>query len=111
MNGNRKLFWKEASNAKGENVQSCSRMKDENRRLALEELEVRSTWKEYFEDLYNIDTQELVAVHMCSFDGVRRGNYVGGELIRGTEVEVRVEKIKKGKAAGKDEVTGEMIKS
>ena len=29
-------------------------------------------WREYYEDLYNIDTQEQVAVHMCGFDGVRR---------------------------------------
>ena len=25
--------------------------------------------KDYFEDLYNIDTQKQVAVHMCTFDG------------------------------------------
>ena len=37
---------------------------------------------------------------MCGFDGIRRGNYVGGELIRRTEVEVRVGKPKQGKAAG-----------
>ena len=36
---------------------------------------------------------------MCGFDGIRRGNYVGGELIRRTEVEVRVGKPKQGKAA------------
>ena len=43
---------------------------------------------------------------MCGFDGVGRGNYLGGEPIRRTEVEVRVSKLKNGKAAGKDEVTG-----
>ena len=32
-----------------------------------------------YEDLYNIDTQEQVAVHMRGFDGVRRGNYFRGE--------------------------------
>ena len=63
-----------------------------------------------YEDLYNIVTQEQVKVHMCGFDGVRRGNYFGGEPIRRTEVKVRVGKLKDGKAAGKDEVTGEMIK-
>ena len=41
---------------------------------------------------------------MCGFDGVRRGNYFCGELIMKTEVEVRVGKLKNGKAAGKDEV-------
>ena len=61
-------------------------------------------------DLYNIDTHEEVPVPMCSFDGIRRGNYFGGEPTERAEVELRVGKFKKGKAAGKDEITGEMIK-
>ena len=48
---------------------------------------------------------------MCGFDGVQRGNYFGGEPIRRTKVEGRVGKLKNEKMAGKDEVTGEMIKS
>ena len=47
---------------------------------------------------------------MCVFDRVWRGNYFEGEPIRRTEVEVKVGKPKNGKAAVKDEVTGEMIK-
>ena len=47
---------------------------------------------------------------MYIFDGARRGNYFGGEPIRRTKVEVKVGKLKNGKAAGKGEVTGEMIK-
>ena len=43
-------------------------------------------WKDYFEDLYNRDTQKEVAVHMCGFDGVRRDNYFGGEPIKRTEL-------------------------
>ena len=65
----------------------------------------------YFEDLNNVDTQEQVVVHMCSFGGIRRGKYFGGEPIGRVEVEVRVAKLKNGKAAGKDEITGEMIES
>ena len=44
-------------------------------------------------------------MHMCGFNGMKTGNYFGGEPIRRTEVEVR-----NGKAAGKDEVIGEMVK-
>ena len=51
---------------------------------------MRRIWKGYFEDLYNTDTREQVAVHMCDFDGVRRGNYFGGEPIMKMEGEVRV---------------------
>ena len=44
------------------------------------------------------------------FDEIRRGNYFGGMLIGRVEVDVRVGKVKNGKAAGGDEITGEMIK-
>ena len=81
VNGNRKLFWKEVSNTKRGKVESCSRIKDGNGRLAQGEDEVRRIWKEYFEDLYNIDTQDQVTVHMCGFDRIQRGNYFGGEPI------------------------------
>ena len=62
---------------------------------------MRKIWKEYFEYLYYIDTQEQVAVHMCSFDGIQRVNYFGGEPTERADVEVRVGKLKNGKAAGK----------
>ena len=47
---------------------------------------------------------------MCDFDGIRKRNYFGGEPNGRAEVEVRVSKLKNGKAAGGDEITGEMIK-
>ena len=47
---------------------------------------------------------------MCGFDEVQRGNYFRGEPIRITQAEIREGKLKNGKVAGKDEVTGEMIK-
>ena len=46
VNGNRKLFLKEVSNAKVGKGESCSRIKDEARRI----------WEEYLEDTYIIDT-------------------------------------------------------
>ena len=47
---------------------------------------------------------------MCGFNGIRRGNYFGKEHIGRAEVKMRVGKLKNVKAAGKDEITGEMIK-
>ena len=47
-----------------------SRVKDGNGRLEQVEDEVRKICKDYFEDLYNIDTQEQVVVHMCGFGGI-----------------------------------------
>ena len=52
-----------------------------------------------------MDIQEQVAIHMCGFDGVQRG-----ELIRRTEAEATMRKLKSKKATSKDEVTEEMIK-
>ena len=46
------------NNAKGGKMESYRRIKVENRRLVHGEDEVRKIWKEYSEDLYNIDTQE-----------------------------------------------------
>ena len=64
--------------------------------MALEEAEVRRIWNQYYEDLYNTDTQEQVVVHICGFDEARRCSHLIGEP-------VRVGKLK-------NEVTGEMIK-
>ena len=47
VNGNMKLFWK-VSNVKVEKVESCSRKKDANGRLAQEEDEVRKIRKGAF---------------------------------------------------------------
>ena len=83
VNGYKKLFWKEVSNAKGGKVEICRRIKDGNGRLEQEEEEVRRIRKQYFEDLYNINTQEQVPVHMCGFDGVLRTSYFRGKPERG----------------------------
>ena len=62
-------------------------------------------------DLYNIDIQKQIAVHMWGFDGIQRGNYFGREPSRRAEVEVRVGTLMNGKGTGKDEITQEIIKS
>ena len=46
---------------------------------------------------------------MCGCNCTQRGNYLGGEPIRNNEVEVRMRKVKNGKAEGKDKVAGEMV--
>ena len=74
VNENRKLFWKEVSKANEGKMESCSRIKDGNGRLALEEIEVLTICKKYFENLYSMNTQERVEVHMYGFDGILRAN-------------------------------------
>ena len=84
-------------------MESCSRIKDVNGSWHKERMK-------YFEDVYNLDTQEQVAISMCDFNRICRDNYFGGKPLGRAEVQVRVEKLKNGKAAAKDEITGEMIK-
>ena len=38
--------------------------------MEMGEDEVRRIWKDYFEDLYNMDTQEQVAVHIYGLDDI-----------------------------------------
>ena len=40
----------------GGKVENSNRIKDGNGRLVLDEAEVQRIWKEYYENLYNIDT-------------------------------------------------------
>ena len=83
-------------------MDSFSRIKNGNGKLAQGEDEILRIWKEYFEDPYNVNTQEQVAVQMYRFDGIRKGNYFRGEPIGRADIEVRVGKLKKGKAARND---------
>ena len=46
-------------------------------------------WKDYFDHLYNVDTQEIAGAHMCGFDDIQRDTYFGGESTKRTEVEIR----------------------
>ena len=59
-------------------MENSNRIKNGNARLALEEAEFRRIWKEYYMDLYNIETQEQVKVYLCGFDAIQRGNYFAG---------------------------------
>ena len=49
----------------------------------------------------NISTQKQVAIHVCGFDDIQKGNYFRGDPIRRIEVEVRVGKLKNRQALGK----------
>src|SRR5678816_1952508 len=76
-----------------------------------DEMAVSGVWKEHFENLYNIGSNEEVIMTVCGFDGTRRNRYFGDEVISKEEEMGRVRKLKNGKSAGIDEITGEMIKN
>src|SRR5678815_2201343 len=76
-----------------------------------DEMDVSGVWKEHFENLYNIGRNDEVIMTVCVFDGTRRNRYFGDEVISKEEEMGRVRKLKNGKSAGIDEITGEMIKN
>ena len=90
VDGNRKLFWKVVSKENGRKVESWSRI-NFKREMADWHWEIM---KHYFENIYNIYTQESVTVHGCGFYGVQRGNDFRREEIGGTEVQEREESLR-----------------
>ena len=55
-------------------MESCNIIKDGDGILVMGEDNVRKM-RYYFENLCNMVTQEKVAIHMCGFDVMLRGNY------------------------------------
>src|SRR5678816_1679135 len=111
IQGNRKLFWKEARKVKNENKGNLLRIMNRDGAFVTDEMDVRGVWKEHFENLHNINSNDEVIVNVCGFDGARRNRYFGDKVISKEEVMGRVRKLKNGKSAVIDEITGEMIKN
>src|SRR5678816_1599067 len=109
LEGNRKLFWKEARKVKNENKGNLLRIMNRDGAFVTDEVDVRGVWKEHFENLYNNGSNE--EVNVCRFDGARRNRYFGDKVISKEQVMGRVRKLKNGKSAGLDEIIGEMIKN
>ena len=72
---------------------------------------MRRVWKEYFENLLKVGSNEVVIVNARGLEGVGRKEYFGNETITRDEVVEKVRKFKNGKAAGIDGITGERIKN
>src|SRR5678815_4077047 len=75
-----------------------------------DEMDEKGVWKEHFENLHNINSNEEVIVNVCGFDGARGNRYFGDEVISKEEVMGRERMLKNGKSEGIDEIPGEMIK-
>ena len=70
--GNRKVFLEEVAKVNEGNVENFGRVKEGIRKRKKSK---DWTWKDYFQALYNMSTQEQVVIHMCGSGGVRRSNY------------------------------------
>src|SRR5678815_67152 len=65
IQGNRKLFWKEARKVKNENKGNLLRIMNRDGVFVTDEIDVRGVWKEHFENLYNIGSNKEVIVTVC----------------------------------------------
>src|SRR5678815_1288391 len=81
IQGNRKLFWKEARKVKNENKGNLLRIMNRDGAFVTDEMDVRGVWKEHFENLHNFGSNEEVIVNVSGFDGARRNMYFGDEVM------------------------------
>src|SRR5678816_3945389 len=86
IQGNRKLFWKEARKVKNENRGNLLIIMNRDGAFVADQMDVRGVWRKYFENLHNIGSNEEVIVNGCRFDGARRNRYFGDEVISKVEV-------------------------
>lgn len=105
---NQKLFYKMLKNIRvGKQQQTIKHMKDKEGKILNGEKEIMERWEQYFKEL--LCTQE---------DGekweeqvVYEDEHTETNKIELTEVMEAVKMLKKGKAAGHDHITGEMLKN
>ena len=49
-------------------LEYCIGMQGKNMKLHVRQSEVQRSWKNSFDDLYNMDTQKRVVVYICGFN-------------------------------------------
>ena len=74
---NRRMFQNEVLKGNDRRVKNCIKIKDRTRKFTVEEHDVWKTWKEYFEDQYDVKTEEQAVTNMWGFYGARNDNYFG----------------------------------
>ena len=94
---------KELTNTKQGRVMT---IQDKSGKCLTEEQDIRNRWTEYCSDLYNYDTKGNPAVLNCQF-----ATDENDQPILREEVEAAVDSLKKGKAAGVDNIPAELVQA
>ena len=84
-------------------------VKDKNGVLLTDQYEVRKRWREHFQDLYNPVTATDKAV-LTEFPTGGRNYDVSADILRG-ELEVAIQRLKKNKAPGIDNISAQEIQA
>ena len=107
MNGNRKLIYGMAKAMRGNKEPENFVIRSKEGEPLLEEGEVADRWREYFEELLNVEEEEEYA----PMEGGRRGRLGGEERIDENEVRRAISSLKNGKSPGCDGLNNELYKT
>ncbi|XP_072377966.1 uncharacterized protein [Diabrotica undecimpunctata] len=106
---NEKLFFKTLKNLRTEKAQQTpEQIRDKEGHLLHDNDHILDRWKQYFEDLLNI--QNDVDIITEEPEEVEQEDQIQDEITMAETKEI-IQKLKKGKAAGFDKITAEMLKN
>ena len=86
-------------------------VKDRNGQLLTQEKEVQERWKEYFEELLNVDHDPAGSDIDSPFDEEMDELEINLDEITEAEIEVAIRMQKNGKASGNDNINAELFKT
>ena len=108
--GNQKLFYKMLKSIRKGSQRKQECIKSKQGELLEEDADIMARWKEYFEDILNTKHQSQENTNRQEQEkGVENSDYCREE-IKVEEVQEAVRWLKRGKAAGHDGITPEMLK-
>ncbi|XP_031358768.1 uncharacterized protein LOC116182371 [Photinus pyralis] len=104
---NQKLFYKVLKNLRKDKHHTLKYVKAKDDSVLTEEKAIIERWKEYFEELLNLDTQaNFLTEEEISYTESEEDSNIQMEELRKT-----IKYIKKGKSAGHDKINAEMLKN
>lgn len=114
--GNQKLFFRVLKNLRRGKQGCMGRVRDRQGRIVNEEEEIMKRWREYFEELLNVEDDQQrediqPEVYEAEVEEERHLQEEEEEEVQIEEVLVAVKMLKRGKAAGHDKITAEMIQN
>lgn len=105
---NQKLFFKTLKNLRlGKKNEVIKQIKDEHEAILTEEEDIIERWRRYFENLLNKEITVDKNERTYNIEEIQQQR----EHIELQEVKNAIKRLKRGKAAGHDNITGEMLKN
>nr|XP_053629700.1 uncharacterized protein LOC128686692 isoform X1 [Cherax quadricarinatus] len=108
---NKKKFWSEINKLRKPREQMDLSVKNRRGELLNGELEVLGRWREYFEELLNVDEDREAVISCIGQGGITSCRSEEEPVVSVGEVREAVGKMKGGKAAGIDGIKIEMLKA